>query len=283
MLPLIVNVQLWLFVILLASSLVLGLILGAGGVFVISRRWRTSSTRVGRDVDDLYFDISVISHQLQQVGEAVGGHINPFKEEELPVERDRWAVAYRTIRRAASEVSDLNKDLNVFVRLGMSGQRLVIEPVNVPDLLETVMDDLKPAADAKNIDLGGVEVERDEGGGIPSLSGDRAVVRQIFSNLIQNAIKYNGAGTEITADVRTVGRRVEVVVSDTGRGIAPELLSTVFNRGNRRHVRGRIDGTGMGMYICKRLVELYGGTISVESNPANGTTFIISLPLRRTQ
>ena len=113
------------------------------------------------------------------------------------------------------------------------------------------------------------------------MSGDEAVLREVFSNLIENAIKHTDAGTQVNAEVKATGRRMEINISDTGSGIAPELLSTMFARGNRRYTRGEVRGTGMGMYLCKLLVELHGGTLSAESTQGQGTIFTISLPMRR--
>ena len=176
-------------------------------------------------------------------------------------------------------MGNLTQRLDLMVRLGMSGQPLVIEPVNIPALLEDIMIDLAPAAEAKGLVLGGVV--RGEDAEVPHISGDQAGLREVFSNLLENAVKHNSAGTEITAEVRANRRRLEITISDTGAGVSPELLDTMFSRGNRRYVPGQNRGTGMGLYLCKMLVELHGGTISAASRDGQGTFFTISLPLRR--
>ena len=127
----------------------------------------------------------------------------------------------------------------------------------------------------------GEVVRSENGASVPHLSGDEAVLPEVFSNVIENAVKHNDAGTQVNSEVKNAGRRMEINISDTGSGIAPGLLATMFARGNRRYARGEVRGIGMGMYVCKLLVELHGGTLSAESKQGQGTTFTISLPMRR--
>jgi CheY-like chemotaxis protein len=106
--------------------------------------------------------------------------------------------------------------------------------------------------------------------------------RQIFTNLINNAIKYTDTG-HILFGYQTIENEVRFYVSDTGIGIAPENHTNIFNhfykveKDNDRLYRG----TGIGLAICKKLVELMGGRIWVESTPSVGSTFYFTLPLNR--
>ena len=179
----------------------------------------------------------------------------------------------------ALEVGNLTQHLDLMVRLGMSGQPLVMEPVNIPLLLEDLMINLAPAAEAKGIVLGGVV--RGEDKEVPRISGDEAALREVFANLLENAVKHNGKGVEITGEVRHATNQIIVTISDTWKGIPQELVSTMFGRGNRRYAPGQNRGTGMGLYLCQLLTELHGGTISVSSEEGSGTTFETTLPLRR--
>jgi len=146
-------------------------------------------------------------------------------------------------------------------------------------LLEDLMINLAPAAEAKGIVLGGVV--RGEDKEVPRISGDEAALREVFANLLENAVKHNGKGVEITGEVRHATNQIIVTISDTGKGIPQELVSTMFGRGNRRYAPGQNRGTGMGLYLCQLLTELHGGTISVSSEEGSGTTFETTLPLRR--
>ena len=253
---------------------------GGGIVWLIARLWRRSVVDTSES-EALYLIVTRLSHRLKTVGEVIRGHLYGLTEE-LPSEADRWRVSRRAISDEASEISSLSQRLDLVVRLGMSSQPLVMETVNVPALIEDIMVDLAPAAEDKGLTLS--EIVRDEpSANVPHLSGDESVLREVFSNLIENAIKHNGAGTQVNTEVKAVGRRMEITISDSGSGIAPDQLKNMYARANRRHTRGEISGTGMGMYLCKLLVELHGGDISAESTPGEGTTFTVSLPMRRSR
>ena len=275
MLLAIYRVEGWFLLVLLGASFLLGIILLA----LVHRIRRKGPLTAGTDVNEaLYLTVSRLSHQLKNVGEVIRGHLHGFTDQ-LPQDEERWRVARRVIGEEASEVGNLTQRLDLMVRLGMSGQPLVMEPVNIPLLLEDLMINLAPAAEAKGIVLGGVV--RGEDDGVPHISGDEAALREVFSNLLENAVKHNGDGVEITGEVRHTSNQLTVTISDTGTGIPQELLSTLFARGNRRYAPGQNRGTGMGLYLCQLLTELHGGTISVSSEEGGGTSFEITLPLRR--
>jgi|TARA_B100000809_G_scaffold210179_1_gene213404 signal transduction histidine kinase len=265
----------WFLLAILSVSFLLRMFLLA----LVRRIRRKGPLKSGTDVNEaLYLTVSRLSHQLKNTGEVIRGHLHGFTDQ-LPQDEERWRVARRVIGDEALEVGNLTQHLDLMVRLGMSGQPLVMEPVNIPLLLEDLMINLAPAAEAKGIVLGGVV--RGEDKEVPRISGDEAALREVFANLLENAVKHNGKGVEITGEVRHATNQIIVTISDTGKGIPQELVSTMFGRGNRRYAPGQNRGTGMGLYLCQLLTELHGGTISVSSEEGSGTTFETTLPLRR--
>ena len=265
----------WFLLAILSVSFLLRIFLLA----LVRRIRRKGPLKSGTDVNEaLYLTVSRLSHQLKNTGEVIRGHLHGFTDQ-LPQDEERWRVARRVIGDEALEVGNLTQHLDLMVRLGMSGQPLVMEPVNIPLLLEDLMINLAPAAEAKGIVLGGVV--RGEDKEVPRISGDEAALREVFANLLENAVKHNGKGVEITGEVRHATNQIIVTISDTGKGIPQELVSTMFGRGNRRYAPGQNRGTGMGLYPCQLLTELHGGTISVSSEEGSGTTFETTLPLRR--
>ncbi|RUA31541.1 MAG: hypothetical protein DSY78_05890 [Chloroflexi bacterium] len=265
----------WFLLAILSVSFLLRMFLLA----LVRRIRRKGPLKSGTDVNEaLYLTVSRLSHQLKNTGEVIRGHLHGFTDQ-LPQDEERWRVARRVIGDEALEVGNLTQHLDLMVRLGMSGQPLVMEPVNIPLLLEDLMINLAPAAEAKGIVLGGVV--RGEDKEVPRISGDEAALREVFANLLENAVKHNGKGVEITGEVRHATNQIIVTISDTGKGIPQELVSTMFGRGNRRYAPGQNRGTGMGLYPCQLLTELHGGTISVSSEEGSGTTFETTLPLRR--
>ena len=227
----------------------------------------------------MYLLFSRISHRLKTVGEVIRGHLHGFSDE-LPQDAERWRVARRAFGDEAAELDTLVNRLDLVVRLGMAEQPLIFEPVNVPRLLEDLMVDLGPAADARGMLLGGV-ISSPRLNESHVISADPLALKEVFSNLMENAVKHNQPGTEISAEVKQHNGRLLVRLVDNGQGMPPDLLSATFEAGSRSYRPGMAKGTGMGLYLCKMLIELHGGEISVSSQDGVGTEFQVSLPLRR--
>ena len=117
---------------------------------------------------------------------------------------------------------------------------------------------------------------------LPRLYADERAVRQIALNLLANAVKFTPSGGEVQVRCYEENDTVHVRVRDSGIGIAEELLETVFeafHRGDAKLAR-QYDGTGLGLSVCRRLVEMHGGRIQLESKPNIGTTVFFHLPRR---
>jgi light-regulated signal transduction histidine kinase (bacteriophytochrome) len=122
----------------------------------------------------------------------------------------------------------------------------------------------------------GAEVTHDT---LPIVMADEMQLVQLFQNLVGNAIKYQSNGTprvHISA-VRTAPRLWRFAVKDNGIGIDPQYFEKIFGMFQRLHRRDEFAGTGIGLAICKKIVERHGGTISVESQPGEGSTFRFAL------
>jgi len=110
---------------------------------------------------------------------------------------------------------------------------------------------------------------------LPTVRADQMQLTQLFQNLIGNAIKYQNPGVpriHISA-VKSSGSWWDFSVKDNGLGIDPQYFERIFGMFQRLHKREEFDGTGIGLAICKKIVERHGGTISVESQPGRGSTF----------
>src|SRR5262249_40845379 len=116
----------------------------------------------------------------------------------------------------------------------------------------------------------------------PSVNGDPGRLQQVLGNLLDNAVKFTPRGGAIEVTLRQEGSRAEIVVSDTGKGIATDRLPHVFDRAQPREGGGASasPGLGVGLALVRHLVELHGGSVFVESaGPAHGSTFVVELPL----
>ena len=229
--------------------------------------------------ETLYLIFSRIDHRLKTAVEVIRGHLHGFSNE-LPQDAERWRVARRAITEEASEINSLIDRLDLVVRLGMSEQPLVIEPVNIPLLLEDIMVNLGPSADAKGIVLGGLINKA--GQDADYISGDASALREVFSNLLENSIRHNGPGIEITAEVTHQDSNLLVRIMDNGKGMPQEVLSRLFEKGTKSYHPRMTKGTGTGLYLCKLLIQLHGGQITAEAVEGKSTEFQILLPLRRT-
>jgi signal transduction histidine kinase len=177
-----------------------------------------------------------------------------------------------SIRQLAEQMQRLRQDLLDVASI--EAGRLSIEPDwhEPGELLEATRGHFSPVAAERGVCL---ETRAEEG--LPPVVADRERVLQVLANLVGNALKFTPAGGRIELSAARVAEGVRIAVADTGPGIAPENLPHVFDRfwktqGGNRH------GAGLGLAICKGIVEAHGGSIGVESRPAAGSTFSFTLP-----
>jgi CheY-like chemotaxis protein len=159
----------------------------------------------------------------------------------------------------------------------LSGKvRLEIQAVELASIVDAAMDAVRPSADVKDISLSAALVP-----GSGPVAGDPTRLHQVIWNLLTNAVKFTEPGGKVQVGLARVGAYIEVSVSDTGIGIAPEFLPHVFERfrqGDASTTR-RYGGLGIGLSIVKQLAELHGGMVRAFSHGTGlGATFVLSLP-----
>jgi light-regulated signal transduction histidine kinase (bacteriophytochrome) len=170
----------------------------------------------------------------------------------------------------AKRMQTLIEDLLEYSRVGSRGRPF--EAVVIGRVLEDVLDGLKV-----NLEEAGAEVHID--GEMPTVMADQGQLRQVFQNLIVNGIKFRGENRpEIRIGVEPLGDEWRISVSDNGIGIEPRFAERVFVIFQRLHGRESFPGTGIGLAVCKRIVERHGGRIWVESKPGVGSTFYFTWP-----
>jgi signal transduction histidine kinase len=124
-----------------------------------------------------------------------------------------------------------------------------------------------------------VRINARVGGPLPSIRGDRDRLRQVLSNILENAVKYSPAGSEVDVEAYVSNGRVLVDVSDRGPGIRGEDRELIFEKFGRVNHGGGKPGTGLGLFIARSIVEAHGGTLMVAEGSHPGATFRLSLPL----
>lgn len=181
-----------------------------------------------------------------------------------------------SIRQLAEQMQRLRQDLLDVASI--EAGRLSVEPdwCEPGELLEATREHFSPVAAERGVCL---ETRAEEG--LPPVVADRERVLQVLANLVGNALKFTPGGGRVGLSAERVPGGVRIAVADTGPGIAPEHLPHVFDRfwktqGGNRH------GAGLGLAICKGIVEAHGGSIGVESVLAGGSTFAFTLPAAET-
>ncbi len=169
----------------------------------------------------------------------------------------------------AARMQRLIEDLLAFSRVGM--QQHVPQPVDAGAVLREALDDLRASTIAAE-----AVITHDP---LPRVLADPGHIEQLFTNLIGNALKFRGTDTpriHIKADRH--GRVWRFAVSDNGIGIDIKYHERIFIIFQRLHARDRYEGTGVGLAVCKKIVERHGGRIWVDSSPGGGSTFYFTLP-----
>lgn len=178
------------------------------------------------------------------------------------------------INSSAKRLSNLVNDIMVFSRLKNNEIILDRRPANISKIVEMVLRFSEPTISNKNITLLNLVDSN-----VPFVYGDENRLQQIFYNLIGNAVKFTQEGT-ISVHYAMKIDYLEITVADTGMGISREKINTVFDIYEQVDgVSEKYGGTGLGLYITRKLIELHGGTIRVESIVNKGSKFIFTLPL----
>jgi signal transduction histidine kinase len=215
---------------------------------------------------ELRSPLSTIHEQLALVLNDLMGQVSESDEHLLSRAKEKTQGLISTI----GDLLDLSR-----IESGTTCQEP--KPVQLEDLLSNIVDFLSTRARTKRQTL---SLERPSDP-LPTIKADPLALESIFGNLITNAINYTQNGGAIVVKADTTGINLRVRVVDNGFGIETRYLDKIFERFFRvKNDRTRyITGTGLGLPIVKGLVEALGGRISVESEPDEGTTFIVLLPI----
>jgi len=217
-----------------------------------------------------------LSHELRTPMTAILGWAHLL--ELGGIEEAEVRVGIETIRQSGQAQAKLIDELLDVSRIITGKLHLITAPATVPDIVHAAVAAIRPAAEAKRQRLD-LEIA-DSGSEDLHVLGDASRLQQVFWNLLSNAVKFTPAGGWIRVRVAREDAGVSVTVSDNGEGIGADLLPHVFERFRQAtHSGGRRSGLGLGLAIAKELIELHGGSITVQSAGAGrGSTFAVTLP-----
>lgn len=231
-------------------------------------RQRTEELR--RSNEDLEQFAYVASHDLQEPLRAVSMYVQLLERryhDQLDAEGKKF-IGYAT--QGASRMRELIHDLLAYSRASTQEQHL--QTIEAADALARAEANVRGA-----LEEAGGRITHDP---LPSVRADETQLTQVFQNLLSNAIKYRSPDEPLQVHVwaEREGDTVAFHVRDNGIGVEPDYHEQIFEPFRRLHTRAEYPGSGLGLSICKRLVERHGGRIEVESEPGRGATFHIQLP-----
>ncbi len=219
--------------------------------------------------------LASMSHELRTPLNAILGYAQLLELNRKDPMTPRQERQVAQIKKSGKHLLRLIEDVLDFSKIEAGSIKLSLERVELDAVVEQVRTTLQPLADTNEIRLSAVLPP-----GLPAVRADRTRLVQILMNLVANACKYNRPGGSVTVSAYPVGEAAcAIVVADTGLGIALDRQGEVFQPFNRLGADDSpIEGTGIGLTITKRLVQLMEGQIGFESRPGAGTTFTVTLP-----
>jgi PAS domain S-box-containing protein len=238
------------------------------------RNARIAAQRATRMKDEF---LATLSHELRTPLTAILGWTQVLLRAKPGDERVNLQRAIEVIDRNARAQVQLIDDLLDLNRIMTGKLRLDLQQVGMASVIQAAVESVAPSAAAK-----GVELQSLLDTGPAMVNGDSGRLQQVVWNLLNNAIKFTPAGGKVQVMLQRVNSHVELSVSDTGIGIPTSFLPQVFDRftqqdGSTSRIHG---GLGLGLAICKQLIDLHGGSITAESaGQGRGASFFVKLPL----
>jgi len=229
-----------------------------------------------RDMEKLKSNLlTVVSHELKTPLHSISGFVDIILMGKTGEVTELQRDFLRTVKQQTTQLQNIINDLLEFSRLEYGQIKLTTESLQLGDIARNVLHKFQLIAGEHEVVLTSTVP-----GDLPMIEGDSVRLEQVLTNLVDNALKFTPQGGQVTIGAADLGQEVEFWVSDTGIGIPPAEQPKVFERfyqvangsSAKRH------GAGLGLTICKHIVERHQGRIWVESAPGRGSTFHVALP-----
>jgi len=221
--------------------------------------------------------LSVVSHELKAPLTPIQGYIDLLKSGEYGGLNYEQNKALDICMESSKRLKSMIDNLVEITRLESGNVKLSTEKMNLTTLTESVLDEFKPTADEKNIRI--TYNKR-----VPSvtLTGDKDKLRTVISNLVGNAIKFTPDGSRVLISLKEGKRTIHFKVKDSGVGIPEEHQSRIFDKFYQADTSAsrEFGGMGLGLAICKEIIDLHGGSIWAKSKPGKGSEFHFTIPVR---
>lgn len=230
-----------------------------------------------RELDRLKSEfVAVVSHEVRTPLTSIKGSLELLSDERFFHLNDRQRELFGICAANVERLVTLISGILDFSKLEANRLTLDVVPTQIFGALHDVAVHLEPLATARR-----QTVRVQSHAGLPQVAADAYRVGQVLTNLVGNALKFSPEGTEVVIETFELPDAVQISVRDQGPGIDPRDHAKLFQRFTQLDSRStrRVGGTGLGLVICKGIVEQHGGRIWVESAPGKGSTFAFTLPL----
>jgi signal transduction histidine kinase len=222
--------------------------------------------------------LATMSHELRTPLNAIIGFSEVLHEQMFGELNERQLAYVDDVLAAGKHLLSLINDVLDLAKIEAGKMELELSEVAIPEVLRSAV-----SMHSERASRGGVELSLTTEPEEITISADGRRVRQIVFNLVSNAVKFTPAEGRVDVSARLDDGQVEIAVADTGPGIAPEELETIFEEFKQATDAKRAEGTGLGLPLSRKLVELHGGRLWVESAAGNGSTFRFTLPVGPTE
>ena len=232
---------------------------------------------VGHELENMKTDfVSLAAHELRTPLTAVRGYLEVALYKESQGDSSDTTSFVRQALKNVAELGGLINNLLDVSRIERGTFTLIVEKVDLVTILARLIEDVKFAADDKDISL-----TFTSNSGPAYVVGDELALREVFNNLLMNAIKYNRNNGKVEVALTQKDTQYEVKITDTGAGIALDALPRLFTKFYRVHggLASGSGGTGLGLFIARSIAERHHGKISVQSTVGKGSTFTVALPI----
>jgi PAS domain S-box-containing protein len=222
--------------------------------------------------------VSMVAHELRAPMAAIKGWLEVVLSGEAGSDEEQNKKWLQRAMDRSDSLLELVNDLLVINRMETDKLARKMEPVKVHDVIAKIVEFLKPEAKKHKVSI---QTELPEE--LPPIQADVRDMEKLFTNLISNAVKYNGENGSVVIDGAVEGGFIRYRIEDTGIGISPEHLSRIFDdfyRADDERTK-KISGTGLGLTIAKKIVNSHFGRIEVESKPEKGSVFSVCLPFEQ--
>ncbi|MBW2065098.1 MAG: PAS domain S-box protein [Deltaproteobacteria bacterium] len=223
-----------------------------------------------RERDNL---ISTFAHDMKSSLAIIGGFALRLLHKAGTVDHEKEQWYLEIIRDESEKLEALISDFLQFARLQTGKLKLNLSAMSLDKDLIELCEAYQPMISSAELTL---KLENETA--LPLINGDARQLRRVFTNLIDNAIKFSERGGSIVISTTSDEKEIRVSVSDQGAGISPSELPRIFDAFHRSRVGTKIEGFGLGLAAVKAIVEAHGGRVLVESEIGKGSTFTVVLP-----